>query len=109
LGLRRLNLIPVPTKRWSGEEAREAALKLCTALEGDQVFLLGRKVAAAFGLEDRAAFSEVLVGRTTFFLLPHPSGLNRAWSDELAVPRTRALFRRAINLSDEKGLRRLVS
>lgn len=108
LALRRYNLC---TTRWSLRSARTRAQEIRDAHPGRVLVLLGVKVAGAFGLQDGHPFSAVgesyrdrystreaiamEVGeRPTYVLLPHPSGLNRAWNEPGAVERTRALMRR---------------
>lgn len=107
LALRRYNLC---TDRWSMSSARKRADEIRRAHPDRVLVLLGVKVAAAFGLQDVPAFSAVgeslrdhystreavamEVGeRPTYVLLPHPSGLNRAWNEPGALERARALVR----------------
>jgi hypothetical protein len=87
--LGRLNLCP---RTWSAKEARLHAAVI--RREGRPVVvLLGRKVADAFGLHDVEPFSVRAEGVTTLVLLPHPSGLSRAWDEPEAVARARAILR----------------
>lgn len=107
LALRRYNLC---TERWSLAAARKRADEIRQTHPDRVLVLLGVKVAAAFGLQDGHPFSAVgesyrdhystreavamEVGeRPTYVLLPHPSGLNRAWNEPGALERARALVR----------------
>jgi hypothetical protein len=60
------------------------------------VILLGRKVAAAFGMAGPAQFTKtaVAVGKrgTVIYTIPHPSGRNRVWDDPANVTRLRRLL-----------------
>lgn len=60
---------------WSLVEAKESAAKLLR--QDGRIILLGRKVCKAFRV-DYIPFSTI---RETLLILPHPSGLNRMWSD----------------------------
>lgn len=53
------------------------------------IVLLGRKVAAAFGLGEVPPFSRTA---ERVFLLPHPSGLCQEWNQPSAVDRARRLL-----------------
>ena len=91
--------------RWSVPVARQRAGELVGQRpEARIVFvLLGRKVAAAFGLGDVPVFRVVErakdstygpVGEawTRLVLLPHPSGRNRMWQDPTTVTRCREVL-----------------
>ncbi len=73
-------------RRWNLPDARRAA----SALVGrpTPLILLGRKVASAFCV-DGPPFSRA---PPCFYLLPHPSGLCRAWNEPGAEERARALL-----------------
>lgn len=88
----RVNLCP---SRWRAKEARENANYLLSSRPRFQAVLLGRKVAAAFRLEDSPPysihyFSEVLHS-SWLVVLPHPSGLCREWNDPRNFLRARQL------------------
>ena len=92
----RVNLLQGP--RWSVPKARAAASALVQRTDGGwsrpggrPLVLLGRRVAAAFGLGDILPFTRVPIGEWTFVLLPHPSGRCRAWNDPGSFERARAL------------------
>lgn len=63
--------------------ARQAAVALAASLTGRRVLLLGRRVAAAFGLRSAPilTFMESDELRCTVAVLPHPSGQNTWWND----------------------------
>ncbi len=79
----RRNLCPTT---WSVPVARREAEAIMRVL-GRDVVLLGSKVAQAFGLR-----YEPFTTRGRLHLLPHPSGLSRAWNDPESIPRARALL-----------------
>lgn len=61
--------------------------------------LLGARVAAAFGIHPFIPFTVFTADKRApdcagrpIIVLPHPSGLNRLWSDPSAVPRARAIL-----------------
>jgi len=104
-GQRRNLLTELP---WSAPRARDAARRvLGETLQGDRLFLLGTKVAAAFGLRlqtDNLVSSVLPVIRMTServedalqehevqcLVLPHPSGRSCAWNDAAMGPRVRS-------------------
>lgn len=102
----RVNLCP---ERWVGKQARARADALRAEYRGGVLVLLGAKVTRAFGL----LFDPFLVERrgpvwpatasdahtTTCVVLPHPSGLSRAWNAPGAFDRARAALREAGVLS----------
>lgn len=80
--------------KWSVPAARTAANALVDELrDGDRLVLLGAKVAAAFGfrfelvVEHRVALPGSVNYRA--LVLPHPSGLSRAWNEPGTVARVR--------------------
>lgn len=86
----RVNLCP---RDWNTRAARERAVQL-RSVPAFQAVLLGRKVAAAFGLEDVPAFSvwrPSEVSRAWCVLLPHPSGRCTEWNTPGAFQRAREL------------------
>lgn len=85
---RRLNL----NDRWNGkngrgdafdeEAGRAAAVELLADCHAARMVLLGQNVARCFGLEHHAPLSTGLfMNGIQFFLLPHPSGINRWWNE----------------------------
>lgn len=85
--------------KWSVPAARAAANQILVEHPAhDKLVLLGARVAAAFGLPFREHICEVrreLVGTTApqvrdVLVVPHPSGLSRAWNDPTTAPRVRA-------------------
>lgn len=85
--------------KWSVPKARVAASALWRESGAAPLVLLGAKVCEAFGLPyqpftavSRAAM-ELLPhrGLRTIVVIPHPSGLNRAWHEPGAYQRARNL------------------
>lgn len=78
------------TGRWSVREARARAATLANeaAIMDAAIVMLGWKVADAFGALHVQPFTRV----ERFVAIPHPSGRNRVWNDQDAVPRVRALL-----------------
>ena len=92
LAFARRNLLSQP--KWSVPAARKAAhavLALCG--EGDRLVLLGARVAAAFGYPFAILAEHDGLGAhdatLRVLLLPHPSGLSRAWNEPGMVERVR--------------------
>lgn len=80
----RMNLLPAwPGKSGKGdafpiEEARQKAAEI--DMTGRVVVVCGQRAATAFGI--KAAFLERVEQQgAVFYILPHPSGLNRWWND----------------------------
>lgn len=94
---RRVNLLT--SARWSAPLAREAAERLTDVakVDGVPLVLLGAKVCAAFGVDyDPGSTGSVsaLFGREwRYAVLPHPSGMCRAWNLLGTVCRARAAVR----------------
>lgn len=94
---RRVNLLT--SARWSAPLARQSARRLVdvAAVDGVPLVLLGAKVCAAFGVDydpGSTGMASVLFEREwRFAVLPHPSGLSRAWNVVGAVCRARAAVR----------------
>jgi hypothetical protein len=86
---------------WSVPRAREAALNLILEkplTSGSVTVLLGRRVAAAFGLEDAAWGEWRATPSGAIVTAPHPSGRSRAMND----PETRTLLGRVLNEAIER-------
>lgn len=75
--------------RWSAPAARAAASKLAEEIGEAKAVLLGAKVCAAFRLD----FQPFTVVRGRVAILPHPSGLARAWNELGAFERARSTVR----------------
>lgn len=92
LAQRRTNLIPYAGS-WDAEEARVEAKRLDVEGPPVEFVLLGRRVAAAFGLSHVRAFTHLRLdsGRPAV-LLPYPSGRCRLWND----PTNREIARRIL-------------
>lgn len=91
-------------RKWSLVEARRSATALwCGREDGSVLVLLGAKVSSAFGYEEFRPFTvnshswlefdDLRRGRVV--VLPHPSGLSRAWNALGAFERARATLREA--------------
>lgn len=80
--------------RWSLRSARSRANRILASEDPrfDVIATLGRKVQKAFGLGLADFFTTVEHTGRTFVVLPHPSGLSRAWNDPSATTRTRQLL-----------------
>lgn len=87
----RVNLCPT---RWRAKEARDNAVQLAIERMGGVVVLLGAKVTRAFGFPF-APFSPPFTDLMTVVILPHPSGLSRAWNAPGSYERARAVLREA--------------
>lgn len=96
---RRLNVYEEPPPAWSRSEASVRANHIWRTLRaGDQVILLGSRVAEAFGVAGRQRLAWHPFGFASIALIPHPSGRNRWWNDPLNVL---AASRFLTNLFDE--------
>jgi uracil-DNA glycosylase len=80
------------TGAWSAPAARTQAGRVVQHHPDATILMLGRKVATAFAQATGAPVVEPFSRDGRFVAIPHPSGLNRAWNDEGAVERARALL-----------------
>lgn len=80
--------------KWSLPKARDRARGILgERAETDVVVLCGRKVAEAFGVGGEEPFTIVRRGyEPALVILPHPSGLNRAWHQPNAMIRARQVL-----------------
>jgi hypothetical protein len=81
-------------KKWSVPQARKAASAVWAESKGAPLILLGAKVSAAFGFAyEPFTFvkRDAVVGDRRILIIPHPSGLCRAWDEPLAFRRAREL------------------
>lgn len=86
-------------RHWSSKTSRRRAQDLRAS--GGHLILLGRRVAGAFGVE--ADYLAVVRDHPcVFYLLPHPSGLNRWWNDERNCDAARAFLSRLSKLATEE-------
>jgi hypothetical protein len=76
---------------WSARRAREAAEDLVRASRAAPLVLLGRRVAAAFGVEYLPFV--IFADPQPKLVLPYPSGRCRAWNDPRAAARARTMVR----------------
>lgn len=74
---------------------REAAAALMPDLRGD-VILLGRRVAAAFGIPGQPFLRTARYARCSLTVVPHPSGVNYWWNDDANTRRARRTLRRIV-------------
>jgi hypothetical protein len=93
----RVNLCP---REWSIRDARIRAETIRKELRDAPVVLLGAKVCAAFEVTFRpfsAVGGRVRAGSwvPVYVVMPHPSGLSRAWGAPGAYERARAVLREA--------------
>lgn len=93
--------------KWSIVAARERAAQLVAERsEADVIVLCGAKVASAFGVPYRpfvvfGAHHETL-GGPQLAIIPHPSGLNRAWHGPNSIQQAREFLRRVGVLPSEQ-------
>lgn len=101
--LRRFDRVNLCDGKWSMKEARKRASELAVERLGTRtsIVLFGRKVTDAFNFDDAwhpfRTWSMNLEGSPapTYVILPHPSGLSRAWNEPGAFERARAVLREA--------------
>lgn len=77
--------------KWSMPRARESACRLMLESGHDPLVLCGAKVAGAFGL-GYMPFNVVDCDGKKLAILPHPSGLNRAWHESGSFDRARTFI-----------------
>jgi len=97
--LSRFDRVNLCDGKWSTREAKDRALKIrgaaLTHLSQRQVVVLcGSKVTQAFFFKYDPFSSFPFCGRQ-YVVLPHPSGLSRAWNEPGAHERARAVLREA--------------
>jgi hypothetical protein len=103
----RRNVLSLP--KWTAAEARRQGAALVRALPGRRVVVLGRQTAKAMGLPITDWFeprTEVVVDgdvhtKLTFWLLPHPSGMNQMYNDPAVRARAGDLL---LTLHQQTGL-----
>jgi len=97
----RVNLCP---ERWSVGVARERADAVKADPSHRVIVLLGSKVAAAFGVKYEpftvhelwpGFLSPPCLAKKRFVVLPHPSGLCRAWNEPGSFDKARRVLRAA--------------
>lgn len=89
---RRVNLLD-GTGPWDPCAATRAATELDLCGPPVPFLLLGRAIAAAFGVRARPFTTLRLPSGRTAHLAPHPSGRNRCWNDPQTVAVARAFLR----------------
>lgn len=76
----RANLLPGSGQdEWDMMAARQRAAEFISLLQHRFVILLGRKVASAFGIFSQW-FEETRSYSAEYYVMPHPSGMNRWWN-----------------------------
>lgn len=78
--------------KWGMREARARAAEIQKRLGVSVLF--GAKVCSAFDVEFKP-FAAYITGSNDFVILPHPSGLSRAWNEPGAFERARGVLREA--------------
>lgn len=94
--LRSFDRVDLCHPKWSLPKARSKAAQLVAErTSGDVIVLCGAKVAEAFRLfyDPYRVVSDGGALQPTMVVLPHPSGLNRAWHIPGAVERARDVLR----------------
>lgn len=86
--LKRFDRINLCEWEWRMGQARHRAEWLVSTYPDRVIVLLGAKVSRAFGVP-----YEPFTTHGAYRVLPHPSGLNRAWNDPSAVEKARNLLK----------------
>ena len=99
--LARFDRVNLCVGKWSVKKAREKVVDILWMIDRPAMVLCGKKVCEAFHLEfkpftwqaplpvdDSRRFPNIVI-------LPHPSGLSRAWNESGAYERARAVLREA--------------
>lgn len=102
--LRSFDRVDLCHPKWSLPAARARAADLVAARSSSDVIVLcGSKVASAFGVPYSPftvfGADHATLGGPRLVVLPHPSGLNRAWHEPGAFDRARDVLRRTGVLS----------
>ena len=77
--------------KWRIRDARFAAAELRVE-EWDLIILCGRKASTAWGFKEKDLPSLFFADERQYFLMPHPSGLNRYWGDPESKDRVRFML-----------------
>jgi hypothetical protein len=101
VGARALNLLPpapLSDKKWPRELARKIGSLVMRHVSPsyDVTLLMGKRVAAAFGVDPAWDFGELIKCEVALLILPHPSGLNRVWNDSQEIERLASLVKGVI-------------
>lgn len=94
--LARFDRVNLCAGKWSMREAKERARAIENewATGGRTIVLLGAKVCSAFNVKFHSFERHVVAGQG-YVILPHPSGLSRAWNEPGAYERARAVLKEA--------------
>jgi G:T/U-mismatch repair DNA glycosylase len=80
-------------KLWRKDEARDVSKKVRQRLSGRVVVVLGNEVWQALGLPKANWFGKATTpDDTTWWRLPHPSGLNSMYNDQKNISKARKLM-----------------
>lgn len=96
--LKRFDRVNLCDGKWSVKEARQRALWLLQwRTAADVIVLFGKKVTDCFhvSFETFTIRTHHGVGDAKLVILPHPSGLSRAWNEPGAFERARTVLREA--------------
>ena len=83
----RVNLNYLPLSSFDYEEAARRADSIIRNKEIRKVVVCGQRVCGCFWLPFLPLHTKIRGGRKAYFILPHPSGLNRWWNDPENVVR----------------------
>lgn len=114
---RRVHLVNLLSS-WPGEatkgdafpinEARDAAAALMPTLVDSAIILAGRRVERAFGVGKMPWFRWYAIdfagipGPQLFAVMPHPSGVSRAWNDRLLEDDASMFLKNALIIHGEE-------
>lgn len=92
--LRRFDRVNLCDGKWGMKEARARAVEIAKGPD-HPIVLFGSKVCAAFNLPFEPFRHTNPLSKRKYVILPHPSGLSRAWNEPGAYERARAVLREA--------------
>lgn len=81
---------------WNAKDAFEVADRMLPDLAGRTVVCVGQRVARAFGLRKLAMFESIERFGGTWYVIPHPSGLNKVYNDAALVEEAGRVLRAAL-------------
>lgn len=93
--LQRFDRVNLCAGKWSMKEARHRAVDLLGTDERSTLVLFGAKVTRAFDIDFFPFQITHRQHERRVVILPHPSGLCRAWNEPGAYERARAVLREA--------------
>lgn len=92
--MRAFDRVNLCSGEWDWTFAKDKAMRLWYGRENETFVLLGAKVCRAFGVEFKP-FTRTMRFIHELVILPHPSGLSRAWNDRRSRYKARRLLRAA--------------